>query len=65
LQTTPLALQRRVMRQLLQKALPCNPSFEQIEKLIALITAPNGSRTDPFPGGAIAEVKGDWIWIRG
>jgi tRNA(Ile)-lysidine synthase len=64
LQTAPLALQRRVMRQLLQQALKSTPSFEQIEKLTALITAPNGSRTDPFPGGAIAEVKGDWIWLK-
>ena len=64
LQTAPLALQRRVMRQLLQQALPCKPSYEQIEKLTALISAPNGSRTDPFPGGAIAEVKGDWILLK-
>lgn len=64
LQTAPLALQRRVMRQLLQQALPCTPSYEQIEKLTALIKAPNGSRTDPFPGGAIAEVKGDWILLK-
>lgn len=64
LQTAPLALQRRVMRQVLQQALKSTPSFEQIEKLTALITAPNGSVTDPFPGGAIAEVKGDWIWLK-
>ena len=64
LQTAPLALQRRVVRQLLQQTLPCTPSFEQIEKLTALITAPNRSQTDPFPGGAIAQVDGDWIWIR-
>ena len=63
LQTAPVVLQRRVMRQLLQQALPCAPSFAQIEKLVALILAPNRSRTDPFPGGAIAEVEGDWIWI--
>lgn len=63
LQPAPLVLQRRVMRQLLQQALPCAPSFEQIEKLTALITAPNRSRTDPFSGGAIAEVEGDWIWV--
>jgi len=65
LQTAPLALQRRVMRQVLQQALATNaPSFEQIEKLTALITAPNRSRTDPFPGGAIAVVDGDWIWLK-
>ncbi|MFK0731991.1 MAG: tRNA lysidine(34) synthetase TilS [Gloeotrichia echinulata GP01] len=64
LQTAPLALQRRVMRQLLQKILPESPNFEHIEKLTALITAPNRSQTDPFPGGAIAYVKGDWIYLQ-
>ncbi|MBD1924120.1 tRNA lysidine(34) synthetase TilS [Microcoleus sp. FACHB-831] len=57
----PLALQRRVVRQFLQQLLASAPSFEQIEKVTALITAPNKSRTDPFPGGAIAEVNGEWI----
>ncbi|MDJ0618388.1 MAG: tRNA lysidine(34) synthetase TilS [Calothrix sp. MO_192.B10] len=61
LQTAPIALQRRVMRQVLQKILPCAPNFEHIEKLTALIIAPNKSQTDPFPGGAIAQTKGDLI----
>ena len=61
LQKAPLALQRRVMRYCLQQILPHSPSFEQIEKLTALITAPNRSQTDPFPGGAIAKVENDWI----
>ncbi|WP_414544186.1 tRNA lysidine(34) synthetase TilS [Nostoc sp. CCY0012] len=61
LQPAPLALQRRVMRQILQQTLADAPSFEHIEKLTALITAPNRSQTDPFPGGAIAQVQGDWI----
>ncbi|NJR74930.1 MAG: hypothetical protein HC773_17425, partial [Scytonema sp. CRU_2_7] len=73
LQKAPLALQRRVMRQVLQEILQSAPSFEQIEKLIALITAPNRSQTDPFPGGAIrsasslrliAQVQGDWIYLK-
>ncbi len=63
LKTLPLAMQRRVMRQLLQKILPESPNFEHIEKLVALITAPNRSQTDPFPGGMIAIVQGDWICI--
>ncbi len=63
LQKAPLALQRRVMRYCLQQILPCAPSFEQIEKLTALITAPNRSQTDPFPGGAIAKVENDWILV--
>lgn len=68
----PLALQRRVMRQFLQDTLSLAPTFEQIEQLTSLITAPNRSRTSSFPGSAMAspqtslyaEVEGDWIrWI--
>jgi tRNA(Ile)-lysidine synthase len=58
-----LALQRRVMRQFLQQTLQIAPSFEQVEKITALIAAPNRSQTDPFPGGAIAKVDGNWISI--
>jgi tRNA(Ile)-lysidine synthase len=64
LQAAPLALQRRVMRQILQQILPCTPSFAHIEKLTALIAAPNGVQTDPFPGGVIAQVDKDWIWLK-
>ncbi|MBW4566443.1 MAG: tRNA lysidine(34) synthetase TilS [Mojavia pulchra JT2-VF2] len=64
LQTAPLALQRRVMRQVLQQILPDSPTFEHIEKLTALITAPNRSQTDPFPGGAIAQVQDNWICLK-
>jgi tRNA(Ile)-lysidine synthase len=64
LQKAPLALQRRVMRYCLQQILPCAPSFDQIEKLTGLITAPNRSQTDPFPGGAIAKVENDWIYLK-
>ncbi|MDX2240910.1 MAG: tRNA lysidine(34) synthetase TilS [Leptolyngbyaceae cyanobacterium bins.302] len=61
LQVAPIALQRRAMRQLLQALLPVPPEFEHIEKLVALIKAPNRSQTDPFPSGTIAQVQGDWI----
>jgi tRNA(Ile)-lysidine synthase len=61
LRSAPLALQRRVMRQSLQDVLSSAPSFEQIEQLTSLISAPNRSRTSSLPGGAIAEVKGNWI----
>lgn len=59
----PLALQRRAMRMFLQEALFINPNFETVEKLTALINAPNGSQTDPFPGGAIARVRHPWILL--
>lgn len=61
LRSAPLALQRRVMRQFLQQHLPGPPNRQQIEKLMVLIEAPNGTQTDPFPGGAIAKVEGSWI----
>ncbi|MEH2310961.1 MAG: tRNA lysidine(34) synthetase TilS [Nostoc sp.] len=64
LQKAPLAVQRRVMRQVLQQILTDAASFEHIEKLTALIIAPNRSQTDPFPGGAIAQVEGDWICFK-
>lgn len=63
LQNSPLALQRRVLRQLLQQVISRSPSFEQIEKLIALISAPHKTQTDPFPGGAIALVENGWIYF--
>jgi tRNA(Ile)-lysidine synthase len=64
LRSAPLTLQRRVIRQFLQRALTSEINFEQIEKLLSLITAPNRSQTDPFPGGAIAVVEGEWIWLK-
>lgn len=64
LQDVPLALQRRVMRRLLQQAMATAPTFAHIEKAVALIDAPNRSCTDPFPGGAIATVQGNWIIIQ-
>jgi tRNA(Ile)-lysidine synthase len=39
-------------------------SFEQIEEMTALITAPNRSRTSSFPKGTTAEVEGNWIVLR-
>jgi tRNA(Ile)-lysidine synthase len=61
LQPAPLALQRRVIRQFLGQWLPCAPTFAHIEKTIALISAPQGSQTDPFPGGAIVQVRKPWL----
>jgi tRNA(Ile)-lysidine synthase len=71
LKTAPLALQRRVMRQILQQTLGMYPNFQQIEKLTALITAPNRTQTDPFSGNrklarreSFAFVQGDWIYLQ-
>jgi tRNA(Ile)-lysidine synthase len=60
LQTLPLALQRRVLRKFLQHH-HITPNFYHIEKLLPLITAPNRIKSDPFPGGAIAQVKDNAI----
>lgn len=61
LRKAPLALQRRVLRQFLSQRLPSQPQFDHIEKLVALLSAPNRSQTDPFPGGGIAIVDDPWI----
>lgn len=63
LQVAPLALQRRVMRQVLQTAMAAPVNFHHVEKLVALIATPNRRQTDPFPGGWIAQVEGDWIYL--
>lgn len=57
LSLAPLALQRRVIRQLLHRSLPQPPNFEQIEALVNLLQAPNGSRTSTYPGELIAQVR--------
>ena len=64
LQSAPLALQRRVLRQVLHQILPVAPNFAHVEKMRELIAAPNRSQTDPFPGGAIAIVEHPWIKIK-
>ncbi len=64
LHKAPLALQRRAVRQVLQKVMPNAPNFEHIEKFVDLIGAPNRSQTDPFPGGTIAVVIGEYICLK-
>ena len=61
LQTAPIALQRRIMRQFWHNYLTAAPTFEQIEELTYLISAPNGSRTSSFPGKIYAEVQQNLI----
>lgn len=59
----PLALQRRIVRRSLQQVLTGGTNFEQIERVIQLISAANRSQTPPFPGGMTAWVDADWIWL--
>ena len=64
LQSIPLSLQRRVIRQFLAHSLEKMPNFSQIEATIVLINAPNRTRTSTFRDGLAAEVYGKWIVVR-
>jgi tRNA(Ile)-lysidine synthase len=64
LQSIPLSLQRRVIRQFLAQALAKMPTFSQIEATILLIQAPNRTRTSTLSQGLAAEVAGKWIVVR-
>lgn len=64
LQSAPLALQRRALRHFLQQAIDVSANFQQIEKVMALVNAPNHSRTDPLKKQWVAEVIKPWIVIR-
>nr|WP_310429495.1 tRNA lysidine(34) synthetase TilS [Chamaesiphon sp. VAR_48_metabat_135_sub] len=64
LQSLPLALQRRVIRQFLAQSLGKMPTFDRIEATIMLIDAPNRTRTSTFSHGLAAEVSGKWIVVR-
>ncbi|MCU0527375.1 MAG: tRNA lysidine(34) synthetase TilS [Elainella sp. Prado103] len=61
LRLSPLALQRRALRQFLKAVLSSSPNFDQVEKLQRLVTAPNRSQSDPFPGNIVAQVAHPWI----
>lgn len=63
LQRAPLALQRRAVRQFLQDHLNRTPNFAQVEKVTALISAPNRSRTDPLMADIVAEVSGPQLCL--
>ncbi|MGF1460429.1 MAG: tRNA lysidine(34) synthetase TilS [Leptolyngbyaceae cyanobacterium] len=63
LRSSPLALQRRVIRRWLQPYVLTSLRFDHVEKVIKLLYASNRSQTDPFPGGAIARVDDPWICL--
>jgi tRNA(Ile)-lysidine synthase len=58
-----LCLQRRVIRHFLGLNLSTMPKFEEIEAAIALIDAPNRSRTSTLAGGYFLEVRGELICL--
>jgi len=59
LREIPLALQRRIIRKFLQQRLQKSPTFEQIEALILLITAPNQSCSSSLPHNSLVQVQGE------
>jgi tRNA(Ile)-lysidine synthase len=63
LQQSPLALQRRAIRQWLQHHLNIQPNFAQIDKTTALVWGHNGDRTDPLIANIVAEVRRPWICL--
>ncbi|NCJ07022.1 tRNA lysidine(34) synthetase TilS [Synechococcales cyanobacterium C] len=63
LRRVPLALQRRVVRQFLQTEVLAAPNFDQVETVVALLDAPQRSRTAPLVANWIAEVQRDWLCL--
>jgi tRNA(Ile)-lysidine synthase len=63
LSAAPLALQRRVVRQVLQEGLARSPNFQQVEDLISLLKAPHGSKTSTYPGGFVGQVQKPILWF--
>jgi tRNA(Ile)-lysidine synthase len=63
LRSAPLALQRRVIRRFLTLHLGKMPTFQHIEAITALITAPHRTRTSSLTQGLTAQVDGNWIFL--
>jgi len=59
----PLAMQRRVVRQLLLKVLLQAPRFQDVEKVVGLLRSPNQAQCDPLPGGYTAKVCKPFLLI--
>ncbi|NBO31470.1 MAG: tRNA lysidine(34) synthetase TilS [Cyanobacteria bacterium WB6_1B_304] len=57
----PLAIQRRIIRRWLRLQLGLEANFNQVEKVVSLIPAPNGSQSDPFKFGIMARVRDGWL----
>ena len=60
----PLAMQRRISRQFLARYLPHQVNFEDVEKFLSLLNAPNRSQAAPFKGKIIAHVEHPWITLQ-
>jgi len=58
------AIQRRAIHQFLSYYLPHSPDFEQVQRFLLLLIAPNRSQSSPFTGGWRAEVDHPFIYLR-
>lgn len=63
LQAAPLALQRRLLRRLLQVT-HTKASFEAIESLVYLIDGPNRAQSAPLGQGIVGYVEAGWIGFK-
>ncbi len=63
LRTFHLAIQRRIVRQWLEQTFDRAPNFAQIAKVVALVDAPQKTRTDPIVSARIVEVCGHWLEV--
>ena len=61
LQQQPLALQRRIVRQFLSRYLIHQVNFDDVERFLKLLNAPNRSQSAPFKGSISAFVEHPWI----
>lgn len=64
LATLPLALQRRVIKDFLDKHINQTLGFEHIEEVVQLITAPNRSRTSSLPNGLYLQVQETYLILQ-
>ncbi|MFN9647055.1 MAG: tRNA lysidine(34) synthetase TilS [Pseudanabaena sp.] len=64
LQHQPLALQRRIIRQFLSHYLIHQVNFEDVERFLKLLDAPNRSQSEPFKGNVVAVIEHPWIYLR-
>ena len=58
------AIQRRAIHQFLNHYLPRSPDFNQVQKFILLLIAPNRSQSPPFAQGWRAEVDHPYIYLK-
>ena len=56
-----LALQRRLIQQVCQDVKKFNPTFNQVESLVSLLTAPNRTQSASLPNETLVVVDREWL----